>query len=91
MAGNPDGSAELEQKLVSGVVFLLLGDAERGVLGNVVFDVDVAFELLKAGNIGIFGPKVQVIRRQPGCRRSSIYIDYHDQGNRTEHVSEAPN
>ena len=53
MAGNPDGSAELEQKLVSGVVFLLLGDAERGVLGNVVFDVDVAFELFKAGNISI--------------------------------------
>ena len=57
MAGNPDGSAELEQKLVSGVVFLLLGDAERGVLGNVVFDVDVAFELFKAGNIGVFWPK----------------------------------
>ena len=80
MAGDADRRAELEQKLVGGIIFMLLGDANCGVLGGVIFDIYVLLELFQAGDIGIFCPQIQVIRRQPGCRRCRVYVYYHNQG-----------
>ena len=56
MAGDADGGAKLQQKLICGVVFVLLGDANGGVSGGVILDVDVAFELFKAGDVSVFCP-----------------------------------